>query len=657
MFDFESVTSVGGRTINEDAVDFCDVGDCVCWIIADGLGGHRGGEIASRLAIDVALQSFRSNPTVTTSAVQGHLEAANASVLRQQTEDPILSQMQTTLVILVSDGLRAVWGHIGDSRLYHFRGGSICFQTRDHSVSQTKVDAGEVSLAGIREDEDRNRLLQSIGKTGRFRPEVIEAPRELCRGDAFLLCVDGFWTKILEPEMEIDLAKSPSGRQWLKVMEGRLRERVRARDDNYSAIVIRTTNQMLPSPPVENRVTRRSTKGSTGWHSVPGYQRVGLVGALCLALVLGAAIGRVPGPPPPPSSPDYPLRAVKVDQSQTQATKTVPLFATEVSFGINEVTQEVWKQVVGNNPSKFQRCPKCPVENVTWWDALEYANRMSDLAHLPRCYRLVTCRGELGSGLACEHAEFFGTACRGFRLPTDQEWLTIAAPSDRRDDILRLSWFLSNSDKRTHPVGSKGALANGLSDVFGNVAEWVWVQQSAVSRSYRGGSWATESERFSPATWPMTRELQDASNEIGFRLVVTKMTGIAIVRPIPKPPNPPAANSPKVQGPPNACLVTRQKWQLNWKATTDPAEESGQLKIGPSGIKFTPNAQDQEELLWQYEQIESFKPIDPAGGSQRVAIRGKGDGSPEAHFVIQPPHMENYVFACVAAMAETKSKR
>jgi serine/threonine protein phosphatase PrpC len=146
--------------------------------------------------------------------------------------------MRTTAVVLVADTSGAVWGHIGDSRLYMLRSGRVVSQTRDHSVPQSLVDAGEITPAEIRFHEDRNRLLRSLGNGGRLRAALLERPMLLNKGDAFLLCSDGFWEYVTETEMEVDFAKARTPDDWLDRMAVRIRPRAHEARDNCTALAV-----------------------------------------------------------------------------------------------------------------------------------------------------------------------------------------------------------------------------------------------------------------------------------------------------------------------------------------------------------------------------------------------------------------------------------
>ncbi len=228
----------GGRRTNQDFCDYRTASGATCWVIADGLGGHAGGEVASRLAGEHILESFRADPAISRDRLTGWLESANRALHETQQSKPELHGMRTTVVVLVSDGQGALWAHLGDSRLYHFRAGAVHCQTRDHSVPQAMAAAGEITSAEIRFHVDRNRLLRSLGDPARFRPAVRDGAEPIEGGDAFLLCTDGFWELVTEEEMMGELAGSRTPGEWLAAMERRVRAAMSGEDDNYSAIAV-----------------------------------------------------------------------------------------------------------------------------------------------------------------------------------------------------------------------------------------------------------------------------------------------------------------------------------------------------------------------------------------------------------------------------------
>jgi len=240
-FHTASVTSRHGRSNNQDWSGYVLLDGLGCWVVADGLGGHYGGEIASRLAVEHIISAFTAQPGVAPEDLTSYLQAAQKAILERQKAEVQLASMRTTVVFIVSSDHEVACAHLGDSRYYHFRQGRIIFQTKDHSVPQALVNAGELAAADLRFHEDRNRLLRALGEDVDLRP-AITSYREVQPEDAFLLCTDGFWEYVLEEEMQQALVVSDTSQTWLKTMERallqRAKERQDSRADNYTAVGI-----------------------------------------------------------------------------------------------------------------------------------------------------------------------------------------------------------------------------------------------------------------------------------------------------------------------------------------------------------------------------------------------------------------------------------
>ena len=237
-FRHSMISDLGGRETNQDFAGFVEAGTGSCWVVADGLGGHRGGEIASEKATEAIIRSFQGTPSVSPEALEHHINAAQDAVLRCMETAPEYATMRTTVAVLLVDSEGAMVGHVGDSRLYHFSQGRIAFQTLDHSVPQAMAAAGDIAPEEIRFHEDRNRLLRTLGKAEKLRPDILKTKRSVVPGDVFLLCTDGFWEHVTEAEMEAELAASESPEQWLEKMTYHLMGRAEGEFDNYTAIGI-----------------------------------------------------------------------------------------------------------------------------------------------------------------------------------------------------------------------------------------------------------------------------------------------------------------------------------------------------------------------------------------------------------------------------------
>ena len=233
MIQIASYSDIGGRPCNEDTVRHAFQGDDrLCLIVADGLGGHGGGEQASAAAAQAVCSAWdgRADPASLTQWVR----EANRRVLALQTRQ---CAMKTTAAVLTLEPGRAVWAHVGDSRLYHFQDGKLAFQTMDHSVAQIGVMLGEITVDQIRFHEDRSRVLRALGQDDELNVEVKDQPLAPGR-HAFLLCSDGFWEYVLEEEMERTLKGASSPQDWLDRMREILSAKVPADNDNNTAAAV-----------------------------------------------------------------------------------------------------------------------------------------------------------------------------------------------------------------------------------------------------------------------------------------------------------------------------------------------------------------------------------------------------------------------------------
>jgi protein phosphatase len=170
------------------------------FVVADGMGGPEGGEVASQMAIQtlvsLALQEpdwvFGTSPKDTRRRVQ-HMakrwERVQKSIRARGDREPALGQMGTTMVTAVSLGTRLVIGHIGDSRVYIFRDGQLRQLTRDHTLVQTMVDLGELTPEQAATHPRRHMLMRSFSAAGDYQGDFQQA--KLADGDQLLLCTDG----------------------------------------------------------------------------------------------------------------------------------------------------------------------------------------------------------------------------------------------------------------------------------------------------------------------------------------------------------------------------------------------------------------------------------------------------------------------------------
>ncbi len=240
QLEIVSLSKTGGRKVNEDACDYWFGKEFCCCVLSDGLGGHYGGDVASKLAVCHVLDKFREIQGCSSQIIETLLHTSNDAIVSEQLQNTELRQMRATAVILAIDTTEklAVWGHIGDSRLYCFRKGKIIVQTRDHSISQTMVDAGYIKAEEIRTTPNRSKLYAALGNKEQFEAEIVPAVFPVQDDDVFLLCSDGLWEYVEESEMEELLVRSISAEKWMQLLEEQVLARGHQGQDNYSAMAV-----------------------------------------------------------------------------------------------------------------------------------------------------------------------------------------------------------------------------------------------------------------------------------------------------------------------------------------------------------------------------------------------------------------------------------
>lgn len=236
---FRVLSQYGSREVNEDSV-YADGSDKRwLFVVADGLGGHGKGDVASTLAVNAFKETFSSHLESLSTLLPKAFLNAQAAILAEQTRTGSPFQMKTTVCALAIDDGKLMWGHIGDTRLYAFSHYKIKVRTLDHSVPQMLVLAHDIKEKDIRNHPDRNKLLRVLGVSGDAPKFDVSGIQSASKYQAFLLCSDGFWELILEKEMCALLKKSSSVEEWLQMMRDAVEQRGTTADmDNYSAIAI-----------------------------------------------------------------------------------------------------------------------------------------------------------------------------------------------------------------------------------------------------------------------------------------------------------------------------------------------------------------------------------------------------------------------------------
>jgi PPM family protein phosphatase len=191
------------RERNEDSI----LVDPPLYVVADGMGGHRGGQVASRVALET-LEALTSEGRGT---LPDHVRGANRAVWDRSVEDERLAGMGTTLTAAQVNGARALIAHVGDSRAYLLRDGELRQLTADHTLVARMVQAGEITEAEAEVHPHKNVLTRALGTDEQV--DVDEDTIELLDGDRLLLCSDGLTGMVTEDQIQAILENSEQPQQ------------------------------------------------------------------------------------------------------------------------------------------------------------------------------------------------------------------------------------------------------------------------------------------------------------------------------------------------------------------------------------------------------------------------------------------------------------
>lgn len=189
----------GDRDGNEDRVAYCFSREVLLMVIADGMGGHHGGEVAAEIAVNEIQRQFQQEARNRLRRPQDFLvatiNAAHRAIVSHAVANNLLESPRTTCVACIVQGGVAHWAHAGDSRLYLLRGGRLVAQTSDHSRVQQMIDSGAITAEMAATHPDRNKIYSCLG--GVVPPIIAvggDLPLEV--GDTIVLSTDGFWSQI-----------------------------------------------------------------------------------------------------------------------------------------------------------------------------------------------------------------------------------------------------------------------------------------------------------------------------------------------------------------------------------------------------------------------------------------------------------------------------
>ena len=224
-FSVYQVSRRGGREKNEDRMGYCYTRDSGLFALADGMGGHPEGEVASQIALQTLAALFQreARPSLKDPLRFLHdaIFAGHHQLLRYASDRGLVDTPRTTIVACLLQGNAAYWAHCGDSRLYLVRGDKLIARTRDHSYTELQETMAQVVPIGER--FNRNVLFTCLGSPGKPVVDTV-GPMLMQPGDRVMLCSDGLWGILSDSVITEQLARQPISDAVPELVEMALRQ-------------------------------------------------------------------------------------------------------------------------------------------------------------------------------------------------------------------------------------------------------------------------------------------------------------------------------------------------------------------------------------------------------------------------------------------------
>jgi len=195
----------GPRPYNQDRLAYSYSKDSLLLVLADGMGGHRHGEVAAQLAIKTLTDAFQrlAKPLLNSPAkfLTDHIQQVHDMIENVTQTENLVESPRTTVVVSVIQRGYLYCAHVGDSRLYHFRNNHLLYRTEDHSIVQSLYNKGMINKEEMATHPYRNKIYNCVG--GEVTPKIDLSDRiELAEGDTILLCTDGLWGTMDDTKMK-----------------------------------------------------------------------------------------------------------------------------------------------------------------------------------------------------------------------------------------------------------------------------------------------------------------------------------------------------------------------------------------------------------------------------------------------------------------------
>jgi len=198
-YQIGKTSRLGNRVVNEDRLGVAEEDDRLLLVLADGMGGYRGGQLASGALVKSMLRQFQRHRGAIDDPIaflKVLIDEAHQAVIRKGAEQYPPVQPRTTCVVCLIQQGRAWWAHVGDSRLYFFRDARVHTRTRDHSKVEYLLQKGKIEPRELRKHPQRHLVTRCVGAAAQPPQAAFGEGVTLHKKDILLLCSDGLWEAV-----------------------------------------------------------------------------------------------------------------------------------------------------------------------------------------------------------------------------------------------------------------------------------------------------------------------------------------------------------------------------------------------------------------------------------------------------------------------------
>ncbi len=214
------ITDAGDYKLNKDYFAYLELDDYACWVMADGIDSVDD-KLSSKLVVESIIHDFSERPSMKKRVIKKYIKAANQRLL---TENKSIG-LKSTVLVIVSDYKSFIWANVGNTRVYHFSNARLKNQSKDHTLAQLMLEAGEIEAKKLNYHQERNNITHYLGQERRLKINFSKKV-SLKDGDMLLLATVGFWENLLDEDIRITLNEAEDNLDFMDSLESYILEEI-----------------------------------------------------------------------------------------------------------------------------------------------------------------------------------------------------------------------------------------------------------------------------------------------------------------------------------------------------------------------------------------------------------------------------------------------